>query len=321
MNGFLNVVKPKGVTSHDVVLEVRHIFEERKVGHLGTLDPMAVGVLPIAVGAYTRLSEYLMNEDKEYLAEFTFGIATDTGDLDGRIISMEDCSHLTCDQVTGLLPKFTGHIEQVPPAFSAVHLGGKRLYDLARKGMDVHAPARSVHVDHIEMLHWVDNTYPRAMLCMQVGSGTYIRGLARDLGDELGCGCVVSYLLRTRVGSFCLKDAVTLDSLRSRRFCNSESDLFADPKLVFSSFVFLALKPETVRSIRHGVPLVVEDFLDPQEVLTVARHYCGISCCRSPVLLCTLRQSDIEQERIACAVSLSFASDSSFQIEYEKVLL
>ncbi len=298
MNGFLNVVKPKGVTSHDVVLEVRHIFEERKVGHLGTLDPMAVGVLPIAVGAYTRLSEYLMNEDKEYLAEFTFGIATDTGDLDG-----------------------TGHIEQVPPAFSAVHLGGKRLYDLARKGMDVHAPARSVHVDHIEMLHWVDNTYPRAMFCMQVGSGTYIRGLARDLGDELGCGCVVSYLLRTRVGNFCLKDAVTLDSLRSRRFCNSESDLFADPKLVFSSFVFLALKPETVRSIRHGVPLVVEDFLDPQEVLTVARHYCGISCCRSPVLLCTLRQSDIEQERIACAVSLSFASDSSFQIEYEKVLL
>lgn len=321
MNGFLNVAKPKGITSHDVVLEVRRVFREKKVGHLGTLDPMAIGVLPLALGSYTRLSEYLMNEDKEYLAEFMFGITTDTDDLDGNVLSMADCARLSRDRVVRALPKFTGDIEQAPPRFSAVHVGGKRLYDLARKGIEVDVPVRNVRVDHIHMLHWQDGIYPKAMFSMQVASGTYVRSLARDLGNELGCGCIVSYLLRTRVGNFRLKDSIALNSLRSKRFRYTNASVFVNPKHVFSDHVFLALKPESLKSIKHGVPLILEDFVDPQEVVSVARRCGGVLGSQSPVFMCTYTTSDMEHEEIACVVSFAFANESSLNIKYEKVLL
>ncbi len=321
MNGFLNVAKPKGITSHDVVLEVRKVFREKKVGHLGTLDPMAIGVLPLALGSYARLSEYLMNEDKEYLAEFMFGITTDTDDLDGNVLSVTDCAHLTRDGVVRALPKFTGDIEQAPPRFSAVHVDGKRLYDLARKGIEVHVPVRNVRVDHIHMLHWEDGTYPKAIFSMQVASGTYVRSLARDLGTELGCGCVVSYLLRTRVGNFRLKDSITFNSLRRKRFRYTDTGFFVDPKHVFSDFAFLALKPESLKSIKHGVPLTLEDFVDPQEVISAARRCGGVLDRQSRVFMCTYTTSDMEHEGIACVVSFAFANESSLKIRYEKVLL
>ena len=214
MGGFLNVLKPEGITSHDAVLQVRRILGEKRVGHLGTLDPMAVGVLPMVLGRYTRLSEYLLDEDKEYLAEFAFGITTDTCDLDGRITSRVPCEGLAPPDIVRFLAKYTGKIKQVPPAYSAVHVKGRRLHELARKGVEVEAPERDVEVYEFKLLSWKPDPSPRGIFRLRVGRGTYVRALARDLGKDLGCGAAVSYLLRSRVGGFTLKNAVPLAAMR-----------------------------------------------------------------------------------------------------------
>jgi tRNA pseudouridine55 synthase len=220
VNGILNINKPRGLTSRAVVDTVNRLLREfgfqrgtlPKVGHAGTLDPMATGVLLVGVGDATRLMELLQSRPKEYRGTFLFGCRSDTDDTTGQIVAGDTARAATIPRAeldAALIP-FLGHIEQVPPTFSAVHVEGQRAYQLARRGEAVELPARSVEVHRIDVLRFEP---PEVTLDIECGSGTYIRSIGRDLGERLGCGAVLSALSRTRVGSFELSQAIPLDQL------------------------------------------------------------------------------------------------------------
>lgn len=209
--GFLNLLKPPGATSHDVVDLVRSHLGIRRAGHLGTLDPAAAGVLPVALGRATRLFEYAAGRDKDYRAEVVFGAATDTLDAEGRTLATADASALTAAQVERLLPNFTGTIRQTPPAFSAVQIEGKRLHELARSGATVTGRPRQVQVSSLALLDFTPGERARALLDITCSAGTYIRVLAADLGQTAGLPAHLRFLVRTRVGRFTLSDALSLE--------------------------------------------------------------------------------------------------------------
>ena len=208
-HGVLNLLKPPGMTSHDAVAFVRRVLKEKRVGHTGTLDPGAAGVLPICVGQATRLVEDLQAGTKRYLAEATFGQETDSGDLLGEVVRTTDASALQLESLREVLGRFRGEIEQTPPLHSAIKVGGQKLYDLARSGQTVEIPTRRVIVSHLHVTRWQDGVNPRAMLDIECSGGTYIRSLVRDIGRELLSAATMSFLLRSRSGLFSVEDAVT----------------------------------------------------------------------------------------------------------------
>lgn len=209
-SGLLNINKPKGITSHDVVNRVRKLAGQRRVGHAGTLDPMATGVLLVCLGQATRLIEYIMASRKQYRAIFRFGVTTDTLDADGQIIAENDASGLTETQLRQILPAFLGQIEQTPPLFSAIKKGGQPLYKRARAGETVEVEPRPVT---IYSLSWVAWQPPDLTLDVTCSPGTYIRSLARDLGHDAGPGAHLAGLTRTASGPWTLADAVSLETL------------------------------------------------------------------------------------------------------------
>lgn len=208
--GFLNIDKPLGMTSHDVVAQTRRVFGVRKVGHAGTLDPLATGVLIICLGGATRLSEYVMHAQKRYTARILFGITTTTYDAEGEVIQTRDAAHLTADDVLAQLPSFTGEYMQTPPIYSAIKQDGRKLYDIARAGGTVELQPRRVCIDSIALLDWQT---PIATLDVSCSAGTYIRSLAYDLGEALGVGAHLTGLTRTQSGSFHIEDAATPDTV------------------------------------------------------------------------------------------------------------
>ena len=212
MNGVLLVDKPSGMTSHDVVNRIRKAAGLRKVGHTGTLDPAATGLLLICLGAATRLSEYLTGMDKEYMGTLKLGLTTDSYDSDGTILEESDVPELSEKELSGLLAPYTGTIEQIPPMVSAVKVGGKRLYTLARKGEVVERPTREVMVSRFEILEWDS---PLATFVVQCTTGTYVRSLCHDIGQDIGCGAILASLRRTVVGSHHVDDAIPLDDLKN----------------------------------------------------------------------------------------------------------
>ncbi|NEO66829.1 MAG: tRNA pseudouridine(55) synthase TruB [Moorea sp. SIO4G2] len=212
MQGFLNLNKPAGWTSHDCVAKVRRLLRLKRVGHGGTLDPAATGVLPIALGKATRLLQY-MQQDKAYKATVRLGVRTTTDDLEGEVIATQSAAQLTLELVKGFLKQFEGTIQQVPPMYSAIQIKGKRLYDLARAGEVVEVPERTVEVETIEVLDWRGGEFPEIDLAIACGPGTYIRSIARDLGDALETGGVLAALTRTRSSGFDLADSLTLEEL------------------------------------------------------------------------------------------------------------
>ena len=197
------------MTSHDAVAHVRRVLQTRRVGHTGTLDPAAAGVLPICVGQATRLVEALQNGCKEYLAEATFGFETDTLDAVGQTIRECDASSLSVEQVGRACEKFRGQIFQQPPLHSALKIGGQKLYDIARAGGDIEIPSRPVTIHELEITRFFDGRQPRAFLRVRCSSGTYIRSLVRDLGRELKSAATMTFLTRSRNGMFALCDART----------------------------------------------------------------------------------------------------------------
>lgn len=209
-SGILNINKPAGMTSFDVVARVRDLTGERRVGHAGTLDPDATGVLPVAIGQATRLIEYLADSTKVYRAEIELGVTTDTYDASGNVISRCDPSGITEEAVRTALGAFLGAIQQVPPMFSAVRYQGRRLYKMAREGISVERPSREAHVSRIDLLG-----YRRPFLTLEIecGKGTYIRSIANDLGEKLGCGACMKTLVRLKVGPFDISGSITLDDL------------------------------------------------------------------------------------------------------------
>lgn len=213
--GFLNLNKPAGWTSHDCVAKVRKLLQQKRVGHGGTLDPLATGVLPIAVGKATRLLNYLP-EEKAYRAKIRFGLTTTTDDLAGEILSRQSAVAVTLEQIQACLPQFLGTIKQIPPAYSAISVGGKRLYQLARQGEVIVIPERLVSVKNIAVLQWWPGEAAELELLITCGPGTYIRALARDLGQVLGVGATLSHLTRTLSCGFELNESLTIFELEEQ---------------------------------------------------------------------------------------------------------
>ncbi len=212
-SGFLIVDKPSGVTSFSMVSLVRRLTDVRRVGHVGTLDPLATGVLPVAVGQAARFIEYMDDTTKTYVATLRFGIETDTYDAEGEVTETADASSVTREAVEGLLPDFIGDIAQVPPAHSAIKLEGKPLYRYAREGIAVELQPRQVRIDSIIMLSFHSGTEAAAELEVVCGKGTYIRSLAHDLGRALGCGAHLTALRRTSSGGFGIRIARSPEEL------------------------------------------------------------------------------------------------------------
>ncbi|HXU67695.1 MAG TPA: tRNA pseudouridine(55) synthase TruB [Polyangia bacterium] len=225
MNGVVVVDKPGGMTSFDVVARVRRVFGERRVGHTGTLDPMATGVLPVCLGEATKLVPFLMSGDKAYEAELRLGVTTDSADATGTVTSETSAAQVSRADVERAIPGFVGTIQQTPPMHSAVRVGGKRLYEFARAGVEVERAARPVVVHAIELLAFES---PTVRILVRCGKGTYIRALAADLGAVLGVGAHLTALRRTQVGPFAIAQAVTLEALAATTPLLSPAEALAD---------------------------------------------------------------------------------------------
>ncbi|NEP79187.1 MAG: tRNA pseudouridine(55) synthase TruB [Okeania sp. SIO3B3] len=242
MQGFLNLNKPSGMTSHDCVAKVRKLLRLKRVGHGGTLDPAATGVLPIAVGKATRLLQFLCSE-KAYCGTIKFGVITTTDDLEGEIVKSTLAPQLTLSDIEAVLPNFLGKIEQVPPSYSAIQVEGKRLYDLARQGKTVEIPTRVVEVSSLEVLEWRSGDFPELDLAIACGAGTYIRAIARDLGAVLNTGGTLATLTRTESSGFCLKDSLTFEEMETQ----------------LQQKTFSLLSPEVALAHLQAIALVLED--------------------------------------------------------------
>lgn len=216
--GILNINKPKGLTSHDVVARLRKILNMKQIGHTGTLDPIAQGVLPICVGKATRLIEYLPT-GKGYRAFAKLGIKTNTYDLEGEILSNQPVK-ITSDEIKKTLKTFEGEIEQIPPKFSAIKLKGKKLYEYARKGEEVEVPKRQVTINKIEMVEIQEGENPIVVFDVDCSGGTYIRSIIHDLGEKLGCGAVMTDLIRTKSSGFCIENAITIEDVDTSKIIN-----------------------------------------------------------------------------------------------------
>lgn len=209
MDAFLPLFKPAGMSSHDAVAFARRVLGQRKAGHAGTLDPDACGVLVVALGRYTRLTEYLLSDDKEYRFEVTFGVATATDDSAGQIVEAIPAVKLDWERVLAAVPQFLGEQEQIPPAVSAIRVEGQRSYDLARRGEAFTLAPRLVRIHSLRLIRFWPGEFPRAMFHAACSKGTYIRSLARDLARSLGTVGHVSFLLRTQAGHVGVEDCLT----------------------------------------------------------------------------------------------------------------
>lgn len=210
-NGMLNVYKEEGYTSHDVVAKLRGILHQKKIGHTGTLDPGAVGVLPVCLGKGTRLCELLADKDKTYIATARLGVETDTQDMSGKVLNTSN-KHIVKEELEAAIASFLGDYEQIPPMYSALKVHGRKLYELAREGLTVERKPRTVQIYSITLLEF-DGENQSFTMEVQCSKGTYIRTLCHDIGQKLGCGGAMEKLIRTRVSGFSIDDALTLEQI------------------------------------------------------------------------------------------------------------
>lgn len=247
------MLKPPGMSSSDVVGFVRRrIPKGTRVGHGGTLDPDAAGVLPICIGRATRLFDYIIDKQKEYIAELRLGVATDTQDASGFVLSERDASSVTPEQIRAVLPRFTGDILQIPPAFSAIKRDGRRMYDLARSGQTVALEARPVHVDGVEYLDTLENGHLIKITC---GKGVYIRTLCHDVGQALGVGGYMAFLLRSRAGYFNVSHSVTCEELDDAFQHGALESLLAPLDAPLQHIPAVYVKKERMSAVKNGNPL------------------------------------------------------------------
>lgn len=246
MNGVLVIDKPGGMTSHDVVQRVRKLLKTSKVGHLGTLDPMATGVLPLCIGKATRMGQFLASSPKEYTGEIRFGFATSTYDREGEQVGVEQPFEYGLSQVEEAIRPLMGAIDQLPPLISAKKIGGEPSYKLARRGMPIQSPAVPVEVERFELLRFEP---PLATFRIVCSAGTYVRSLAHDLGQQLGCGAHLNSLRRLRSGDFGIEQAVRLDQATAADVVPMESLLSQYPSITVEGDI------EEDR-VRHGNPVV-----------------------------------------------------------------
>jgi len=273
MNGYINVFKPRGLTSHDVVKKVKKILKVKKVGHTGTLDPNASGVLPICIGKATRTSEYLLNADKTYIGELTLGISTDTQDVEGSVLNYSDKKVKEKD-IINVFNQYRGEIYQTPPMYSALKFKGKKLYELARTGVEVEREKRKIYIYDIDVLNIQDNE--KILFSVKCSRGTYIRTLCNDIGEDLGTYGYMSYLIRTVVGSFKISDAVSLETIQKKSEMNKIYDILYPIDYPLSDIEPIYVPNFYYNQLANGMPIDI-DVIDTKNINTrgdILRVYC-----------------------------------------------
>lgn len=257
INGVINVYKERGYTSHDVVARLRGILKQKKIGHTGTLDPEAEGVLPVCLGNGTKLCDMLTEKRKEYIAEFLFGITTDTQDMTGKERSRQ-AVNITEKEAEEVILSFTGEYEQLPPMYSACKVNGKRLYELAREGKEVERKTRQVRIYELEILSM---QLPEVKVRVLCSKGTYIRTLCHDIGQKAGCGAAMKTLLRTRVERFSLEGAKKLSEIETLAGEERISDIVVSVEEMFSQLPGITVKEAFVGAVRNGNPLFLRQII------------------------------------------------------------
>ena len=268
--GILNIDKPYGMTSMQVVRRIKRAGSFKRVGHAGTLDPIATGVVPVCFGPATRVMEYLLDGAKRYCGEIHLGVSTDTYDAMGQVVAESDASNITSDYVRTALSPFQGEILQVPPMYSALKRDGKRLYELARKGIEVEREPRPVSVYGIEMTGWKP---PVATVKVDCGRGFYMRSLAHDVGQMLGCGGHLKSLVRIKTGPFHLDEAVTLEEAEIGFEDGSWTDLVYSPDVALGSLRTIIAGSRTRSAVRNGRSLPPEVSFQPSQPNERCRVY------------------------------------------------
>ena len=272
MDGVFNVLKPPGMTSHDVIGFLRRALNTKKIGHGGTLDPDAAGVLPVFAGSATRLLSYAMDGRKQYIAEFTLGEQRDTGDDSGTVVKTMPVPEISEQQLREVLQRFLGKQMQLPPMYSAVKINGQKLYQLARKGVEVEREARPIEIYRLELLDFAKSKFTVAVECSK---GTYIRVLGEDIATALGTCGTMSFLLRTQVGSYLLNEAHTLQEIAE----NPEA-CCAEPITAVDHLSKLILTANQAARITNGVKTTVNGTADGQyALLGPENEFLGIGKC------------------------------------------
>ena len=252
IHGIINVYKEKGFTSHDVVAKLRGIAGQKKIGHTGTLDPDATGVLPVCLGKATKLCDLLTDKDKTYEAVLLLGKTTDTQDITGEVLEEKSTETLTEEKVREVIEGFIGDYEQIPPMYSALKVNGKKLYELAREGKVIERKARPVKILDIQIL---EMDLPRVRMEVSCSKGTYIRTLCHDIGEKLGCGGCMESLIRTRVSAFRIEDAKTLDEIEALKQEGKLEELLVPIDEMFSSYPKITVKDDWKAFAKNGNPL------------------------------------------------------------------
>lgn len=257
-NGILIVDKPDGWTSQDVAAKLRGVFHERRIGHGGTLDPMATGVLPIFVGRATRAAEFMESAEKEYIAGLRLGLVTNTQDTSGEALESRPVD-VTREQLEAVLKQFTGRIQQIPPMYSAVKIGGKKLYELARKGQEIERKPREITIHALELLYGAGSNWTLRVHCSK---GTYVRTLCHDIGAALGCGGCMSSLRRTMAGRFTLDGALTMQQILDFAAQGAPQELLLPVDAIFSQYPALIVTLAQTTRVRNGAEVRDREFPD-----------------------------------------------------------
>ena len=248
VNGIINIYKEAGFTSHDVVAKLRGIVKQKKIGHTGTLDPDATGVLPVCLGNATKLCDMLTDKSKEYEACMLLGVTTDTQDMSGKVLENKQVS-CTQEEARGAVLSFIGEYDQIPPMYSAIKVNGKKLYELARNGIEIERKPRRVEISHIEIL---ECSLPKIHFRVSCSKVTYIRALCADIGDKLGCGAAMKSLIRTRVGTFVIEEAWKLSEVEKMVAEGKLLEHVIAPDRVFMEYPKVKVKSVFEKALANG---------------------------------------------------------------------
>ena len=301
INGIVNIYKEKGYTSHDVVAVLRKVVGQKKIGHTGTLDPDATGVLPVCLGRATKVCELLTDHDKTYEALLLLGKTTDTQDISGEVLEEKDPAHLTEEEVRSCIESFIGAYDQVPPMYSALKVNGKKLYELAREGKTVERKSRRVQIHGIRIL---EMNLPHVRMEVDCSKGTYIRTLCHDIGEKLQVGGCMEELERTKVGRFLKEDAVTLDEVRQKMEQGEGTELFTPLDQIFAELPAVTVTDAKAWMSYNGndLPerflLEKEEWTDGQEVRVYdsRKNFIGLYQYRAPKKLFHIKKMFLDPE-------------------------
>ena len=301
INGIVNIYKEKGYTSHDVVAVLRKVVGQKKIGHTGTLDPDATGVLPVCLGRATKVCELLTDHDKTYEALLLLGKATDTQDISGEVLEEKDPAHLTEEEVRSCIESFIGEYDQVPPMYSALKVNGKKLYELAREGKTVERKSRRVQIHGIRIL---EMNLPHVRMEVDCSKGTYIRTLCHDIGEKLQVGGCMEELERTKVGRFLKEDAVTLDEVSQKMEQGEGAELFTPLDQIFEELPAVTVTDAKAWMSYNGndLPerflLEKEEWTDGQEVRVYdsRKNFIGLYQYRAPKKLFHIKKMFLDPE-------------------------